>query len=334
MTRPRLPAVSVVIPTFNRCAVVEATLEHLLAQDYPADRFEVLVCDNSTDATPEMVEATAARAGVAVRLLRSGHRLPAVKRNEGLRAAAGELVLFFNDDCWAHPRLLREHARSHARAAEPVAVLGHVAQSPMMPQTSFVAWFEPFAYHEIAERADRTVSYRYAWSMNLSFPRREMLARNLLFHEDWAVIGHEDVELGHRWVAAGRSIVYNPAARAEHYHPHDLASACRVQAGIGAGLRDLEALVDDPGLLERYGVFSWRNRPRAVARGVARRVLFNGVTVPPVQRWLEGRPRGRALDRWLYWKVLLHHTNRGYRRQAPRHPQRTPFLPPVAEVSR
>ena len=97
--------------------------------------------------------------------------------------------------------------------------------------------------------------------MNLSFPRQVMLDRNLLFHEDWAVIGSEDVELGRRWTLAGLDLIYEPRAWGEHYHPHDLDSASRLQESIGRGLRDLEHLVQDPTMLESYGIFTWHNSP-------------------------------------------------------------------------
>ena len=40
---------------------------------------------------------------VSVRLLNSTERLPAVKRNQALRAARGDLVIFINDDVWNLP---------------------------------------------------------------------------------------------------------------------------------------------------------------------------------------------------------------------------------------
>jgi hypothetical protein len=128
-------------------------------------------------------------------------------------------------------------------------------------------------------------------------------------------------------VAAGNQIVYEPDAYGEHFHPHDLDSACRLQRTIGRGLRDLEALVPDPVLLERYGVLSWRNSPRARLRGAAREALFNPLTVPVAKRWLETRHRNSPLSRWLYWKVLLRSTNRGYREASPRSPQPVPARP-------
>jgi len=321
-------SISVIIPTYNRCDVVERTLHQLLAQDYPPELVEILVCDNSSDGTPAMVQRVAAAAhaeGLAsIRLVTSTERLPAVKRNQGLDLAVGDLVMFINDDVWFRPNALAEHARSHLAHDEPVAVVGYVEQSDQMPPTPFIEWYRPFAYDAITDRVDAPVPYTFHWSMNLSMPRQVLRERNLVFHEDWANIGHEDIELGYRWTRAGYDVIYNPRARGEHFHPHDLDSACRLQYSVGRGLRDLEVLIPDPGLLQHYGVFRWSNSPKAVARGAARRVLFNGATVPPLQRRL-ARMKGRnRIAEWSYWKVLLHHTEHGYRDQGPRAPRPVP----------
>jgi len=327
-----LTTMSVVIPTYNRSSVVERTLRCLAAQDYPADRFEVIVVDNSTDDTPAMVERLASEAPCAIRLIADAPRLPAIKRNIGLRRSTGDIVLFFNDDVWAVPTLLSEHARTHATCDAPIAVLGLVEQSPEMPWTPFGAAYRPFAYHEIADRADNRVSWRYFWSMNLSLPRREMLSRDLLFHEDWSEIGHEDIELGYRWSRAGRDIVFNPRARGEHFHPHTLASACRLQESVGRGLQDLEQLIPEADLLERYGVFSWSNSRRSILRGLVRRSLFNARTVPALSGWLDRRKSRSAVTDWMYWKVLLHFTERGYRNAMP-HPTRPRITLPAGGAS-
>ncbi|HET9728593.1 MAG TPA: hypothetical protein VFR41_04185, partial [Acidimicrobiia bacterium] len=174
----------------------------------------------------------------------------------------------------------------------------------------------------------RPVPYQYFWSMNLSLPRREMLDRNLVFHEDWAHIGHEDVELGWRWTRAGLKAIYNPRARADHFHPHTVESVCRLQESIGRGLRDLEVLIPDPQLLERYGVLTAKSSPRSMLRGMAREVLFNRWSAPRCARWLDAQSRNTALTRWMYWKVSLHYTNRGYRTEPARTPSPLPTRVP------
>jgi len=339
--REALPSFSIILPTYNRCDVVEETLRRFLAQDYPQDRFEILVCDNSSDGTPQMVERLAAESVVPLRLLSSDERLPAVKRNQGLREATGELILFMNDDVWVLPDFLREHARSHLAHPEPVAVLGLVEQSPKMPQDPFIEWYQPFAYDEIADRADQTVTYRHHWSMNLSLPRDVMLDRNLVFHEDWAHIGHEDVELGYRWTRAGYEVIYNPRAWGEHFHPHDLDSACRLKESIGRGLRDLEVLIPEPDLLERYGVSTGATTFKGRLRMMARRALFNQFTVPRLQRRFAHPVSRSRVAEWSYWKIMLHHTDRGYHTAPPRSPLPVPTRPargvaahPAAEADR
>ena len=327
-----LPSISVIAPTYNRRDVVEQTLRHLVTQDYPSELVEVLLVDNSSDGTPEMARRVAAETGARIGVLEVEERLPAVKRNLGLRAADGDLVMFVNDDVWFDPRALAEHTATHAAHEGPIAVVGHVEQSAQMAQTPFVQAYAPFAYDEIADKADDRVGYRHFWSMNLSLPRQTMLDRNLVFHEEWAEIGHEDVELGWRWTAAGLPVVYNPRATGEHFHPHTVASACRLQASVGRGLRDLEHLVPDPGLLERYGVLSRRSSPRAMVRGLVREVLFNAVTVPPAARWLDAQERRSRLADWMYWKVLLHHTGRAYRSTSPRTPAPTRTLPAAGDL--
>lgn len=328
MTRDERPGFSCILPTYNRCDVVERTLRHLIACDYPNDRYEILVADNSSDGTPQMVERVAAETDVAIRLLASNERLPAVKRNQAIHQARFEYVILMNDDVWVRPDFLTQHERSQLEATQPTAVLGHVEQSAEMPQDPFVRWYQPFAYWEISDRVGDDLPWSYFWSMNLSLPRAELLDRNLLFHEDWAEIGSEDVELGWRWTHAGNPLVYNPQAWAEHYHPHSLDSACRLQETVGRGLRDLEVLVPDSKLTERYGVFSLRNSPKQVLRGAVRQLLFNRLTVPLIQRKLAERRSAGRFDSWLYWKILLYYTNRGYR-QAPR---RSPA--PLQTVSR
>ena len=125
-------------------------------------------------------------------------------------------------------------------------------------------------------------------------------------------------------------MIYNPKAWGEHYHPHDLDSACRLQQAVGRGLRDLEVLIPEPGLTERYGLFRWSNSRRSVARGLARKALFNRVTVPPLQRRLAHLDRRSRLAEWTFWKVMLHHTDAGYLAQPPRRPTPVPTRPDAA----
>jgi glycosyltransferase involved in cell wall biosynthesis len=96
------PFVSVVIPTFNRRASLEACVDSILRVDYPA--FELIVCDDgSTDGTFAMLAQRAA-GDPRLRPVRApANGGPAMARNLAIREAQGEIVFFADDDVVVAP---------------------------------------------------------------------------------------------------------------------------------------------------------------------------------------------------------------------------------------
>jgi cellulose synthase/poly-beta-1,6-N-acetylglucosamine synthase-like glycosyltransferase len=85
--RPYLPRTVVLVPAWNEGAVIGMALDRLLQLDYPAAALRVVVVDDaSTDATPEVVQASAARhPGRVVHLRREeGGEGKAATLNHGL----------------------------------------------------------------------------------------------------------------------------------------------------------------------------------------------------------------------------------------------------------
>ncbi len=94
---------SVIIPTFNRAALVEKAVRSCLAQTYPVH--EILVCDDgSTDDTEQRIKAIT---DPRVQWLSGEHAgRPAVPRNRGLKKASGDWFAFLDsDDTWEHNKL-------------------------------------------------------------------------------------------------------------------------------------------------------------------------------------------------------------------------------------
>jgi chlorobactene glucosyltransferase len=102
---PRLegdvPFVSIVVPARNEERIIEGCIAGLMAQDYPA--FEVIVVDdNSSDATPQLLERSARRFD-RLRVV-TGAPLPpgwfgkSFALTQGVRAARGEWLLFIDAD--------------------------------------------------------------------------------------------------------------------------------------------------------------------------------------------------------------------------------------------
>ncbi len=90
---PRLPRVSIIIPTYNRSKLLRVALESALAQTYP--NIEVIVVDDgSTDDTATVMAQYAGR----VTYLKQANQDVAAARNTGIRAASGEYLTFLDDD--------------------------------------------------------------------------------------------------------------------------------------------------------------------------------------------------------------------------------------------
>ena len=108
----RLPLVTIQLPLFNEPYVAERLIDNILALDYPRDRFEVQVLDDSTDGTTALCEAKAAHyraQGFDVQVIhrtdRWGYKAGALA--DGLPRAKGEFVAVFDADFLPNPQFLR-----------------------------------------------------------------------------------------------------------------------------------------------------------------------------------------------------------------------------------
>lgn len=86
------PRISIVLPVYNEASVIAATLERILAVDYPVDRRQILVVsDASTDGTDAIV---AGFAGRGVELLRMPRRQgKTAAENASRRHLTGEIIV-------------------------------------------------------------------------------------------------------------------------------------------------------------------------------------------------------------------------------------------------
>ncbi len=109
----RLPFVTVQLPMFNEREVAERVIEQACRIDYPRDRIEIQVLDDSTDDTADLVRATVSRMrtlGHNVTLLQRSNRIgyKAGALEAGLKVATGDFIAIFDADFVPPPQILRD----------------------------------------------------------------------------------------------------------------------------------------------------------------------------------------------------------------------------------
>jgi glycosyltransferase involved in cell wall biosynthesis len=108
------PAVSIVLPTFNRLRFLRPTIESVFAQTF-ADWELIIADDGSDEGTREYLRTLASEP--RVKLIWLPHAgIPAVVRNAALAEARAEYVAFLDsDDLWAPSKLQRQFEVLRAR---------------------------------------------------------------------------------------------------------------------------------------------------------------------------------------------------------------------------
>ena len=304
------PLVSVVIPTYNREAVVRKTLERLGSQSLPAGQIEVcLVDDGSTDATTSFSQAGFP---FALRLLRHNRQGATAARNAGAGESRGEVLVFLDDDIWPERTAVENLARA-CLEHERTIMLGTL----LTPDVSRSAVFArlntpaPFAAHAATEDYDLPATG--CLTGFLAVRRADFFELGRFQDPTGGWPNWDDVDFGYRAIEAGFRLRRSARARAEHwdYSLSDLATTCRrwQRAAHSAVrlLRKYPALRPALPMFADKSSIDWRtDPPRLVARKLTRRAASAGWLVA-ILEWLAhtlekhwpAEPVLRRLYRWI-----------------------------------
>jgi cellulose synthase/poly-beta-1,6-N-acetylglucosamine synthase-like glycosyltransferase len=111
------PRVTVVTAARNEAACIEATIRNKLAQDYPADRLDLIVISDESDDGTDAIVARIAAGEPRVRLLRQSPRAGKTSAlNLAVPQARGEIVVFADANSMYRPQALRRLVRNFADA--------------------------------------------------------------------------------------------------------------------------------------------------------------------------------------------------------------------------
>lgn len=221
---PTLPSVSIIVPTYNNAALLRTCLDALLQTLPAAFSGEIIVADDaSTDDTPAMVEAYAARWPL-VRSVRGDSNGGFVENcNRAAAAATGEYLVFLNNDAllqagWLDALLMtfRQHPNAGivgGRLLNPDGTLQD-AGGIVVPDgtTAVFGADDPAAGHPLYRHV-RSVDY---CTGALLMTPRALFERIGGFDRRFAPAYYEDVDYGFAVRAFGYEVLYQPESVAVH----------------------------------------------------------------------------------------------------------------------
>lgn len=249
------PAVSVVIPTYNRARYLGESIASVLGQEGPT--FEVIVVDDgSTDETP----AVLGQYGDAIRIVRQSNEGIAAARNAGVAAARGRFIAFHDSDDIALPgRLalphgqLADHGECHVAIGNGVFLPPEGSGEPQRP------WLRP----EVARALDgHEVSFREVFRWNLGQLQATLISRESLeavgpLDSEFLILDDLDIML--RLVLRYRAIFLNRPLFA--YRQHGVGVTQNRMLLREESIRLAEKLREHhPEMLERVGKTAYAQR--------------------------------------------------------------------------
>lgn len=278
--------ISVVIDNYNYGRFLGQAIDSVLGQDFPRERFEVVVVDDgSTDDSREV----AARYGDRVRLVAQANQGQAGAFNAGVAAAKGDVVCFLDSDDYWEPGKLAAVAE---RLADPrIGIVQHflrdVDQDGRSLNNPLPAWPESYGVEDF-------LSGRAALAATSGLSMRKSVLERLLpvpaelrHHSDYYLLVHGLFET--RAANVARVLGYHRIHGANNW-AEVYASAAKLERS-----------------LEEHGAFRRLLDQKVRARGLGYAPLYLLLDELETRRWeiLLAMHRGRRGEAFARWRELL-----------------------------
>jgi len=221
-----LPRVTVQLPMYNEMYVAERLLDGVASIDYPRDRLEIQVLDDSTDETTEIArrkaeELRARGLDVTFRHRENRHGYKAGALEEGLRDAKGDYVLVFDADFVPTPSIVKDliHHFSDPKVGMVQARWGHLNRDySLLTRVQSMMLDGHFVVEHIARnRSGRFFNFNGTAGM---WRRATIIDAGGWQHDTLT----EDMDLSFRAQLRGWNFVYVPTALAPAEIPCEMNS--------------------------------------------------------------------------------------------------------------
>ena len=209
------PAVSVIIPVFNRKDELQELLAALARQTLAPEQFEIIVVDDgSTDDTLFYLKSLVDSGRENLIFHYQKNQGPGAARNRGMAMARGNIFAFTDTDCRPRPDWLEELLKPFADTQVGAAggAEEYDAQGTLLQRAIHICMTSSFTTGGLRGKTGTKLARYYPRTFNMAISREAFEKTG-----GFASLYHgEDIEFSFRIKQAGLALVFNESARVYH----------------------------------------------------------------------------------------------------------------------
>jgi len=231
--------ISVIIPTYNRLSSLKDMIRSLEGQSLDVGEFEVIVVDDgSNDGTYKWLSEYKGRLNLRY-VKHHTNRGTATTRNDGIRSAKGDIIVFLDDDIKADRDLLFTYLTAHQR--EDGVFVGNVIYEKNARERALLRYLSTRGVHK--GKRDFTCFI----TQNASVKRNDAIDAGLFNDSISCFFQGEDIEFAYKLSLLSKRFIYIKEAVAYHSHTVNLQKVLLDAERFGKNLLPL--------LIDKHPVF-------------------------------------------------------------------------------
>ncbi len=215
-----LPFVSVIIPAYNEERYIRKCLEEWVNQDYPKDRYEILIYDGmSTDRTANIVKEFERRYPGLVFYRVNPKRRQVYAFNMGIRESRGDFFIIFGAHAYPERNFLRKSVETFFRVKKKEPKLAGVGGKIIKLYENRLARFVALIYSSPLSGAS-TFWYEerphFAKTVAFALYAKETILKDVGFFDEDMIVGN-DFEFNLRINKRGYRLFFDPEIKSYYF---------------------------------------------------------------------------------------------------------------------
>jgi len=230
-----IPQISVIIPTLNRVKYLEKTLNSLLHQNFPPNKFEIIIVDGgSTDTTKEICATVIkTKPDYSIQYVWEPEPGLLAGRHRGALEAKGEILSFIDDDIEASPDWLSSIYKAFEDPDIHLVGGKNLPQYEVNPPTWLMHLWHTTPYGgkacghlSLLDLGDKAIKTHpnYIWGLNFSIRKKTLFEIGGFHPDSYPKIlqrfqGDGETGLTMKLFEKGYAVIYHPGVTIFHIIP-------------------------------------------------------------------------------------------------------------------